>query len=152
MDTPSNLDICQSLFTGSDMLVLATIGPDGPHTSLMAYVASPDGREAWMVTTSGSRKWDNIMVEPRVSLLVDDRNAQGRENGDIRALTVAGEYLPVTKAKEEESIRRALLSRHPGLAQFLDGPGPRLIRVRVRSYLLLTGPTESYYHDLVCER
>lgn len=146
-----NFDYCMSLFTGADLLVLATVGPGGPHTSIMAYVASPDGREAWMATAAGSRKWDNIMADPRVSLLIDDRD-RAEERDAITALTVTGQHIPVTTKEDEVAIRAALLDRHPGLTVFLDGPGPRLIRIRVSSFLLLSGRTEAYYHDLVGER
>lgn len=39
------LDKIKTLICGNDICVLATVGPDGPHTSLMAYICNADGSE-----------------------------------------------------------------------------------------------------------
>jgi len=149
MNDDSKLRRCVELLTGNNLLVLATTGPEGPHTSLMAYVASEDGREVYLATARDSRKWANIQFDSRVSLLIDDRaGTLPQDRRTISALTVTGVHVPLDDGPEAEGLRARLLSRHPGLAVFLNRPDGQLIRVRVQSYLLLSGPNDAFHHCL----
>lgn len=147
MNNDSKLRRCVDLLTGNDLLVLATTGPEGPHTSLMAYAASDDGREVYLATARESRKWTNIQFDPRVSLLIDDRTLklpQSRES--IQALTVSGIHVPLAEGPEAEAVHKLLLRRHPGLDVFLGCPGGCLLRIRALDFLLLSGVSDAFHH------
>lgn len=132
----------RQLLADASLGVLATVGPEGPLTSLMAFAVESPSRLV-MATLPDTRKWRNILADPRISLLVDDREtAVGR--GSVRALTLAGRHEPAAEAQRQAGL--ALLGRrHPHLAGLLARPEVALIGLDVASYLLLTGPTEAVY-------
>ena len=54
-------------------LVLATVSHDGPATHLMAYAAASDLTRVWLATPRTARKAANMIHDPRVSMLWDNR-------------------------------------------------------------------------------
>lgn len=134
--------VIRDLLARIDIGVLATSGPEGPLCSLMAFAAvRPDCLV--MATLPGTRKWRNITADPRVSLLVDDRDTAKSRN-TVQALTLTGRHEPPSPTDRQTGL--ALLGqRHPHLHELLAAPGVECIRLQVASYLLLTGPTEAVY-------
>lgn len=129
---------CLDLLLSQGLLVLATTSQGVPHASLMAYVAAPDGREVLMATLPGTRKWANLAANPEVSLLVDDRSRAADIPG-LRALTVAGTFVPAQGDAERDLLRR-LAAAHPHLEAITSAPQARAIRVQVRTFQLQDGP------------
>lgn len=146
MDDHRKLERALDLLRAADMLVLATAGPDGPHTSLMACAADAQGREVALAMDAGSRKWTNLAAEPRVSLLVDDRQRH-EERGNVSALTVSGRVVPPDQGEGDHRAVERLLAKHPHLSVFLDAPSGRVVRVRGQRILLLSGPTEAWSYS-----
>lgn len=132
----------RQLLANASIGVLATAGPEGPLTSLMAFAVESPSRLV-MATLPDTRKWRNILAEPRISLLVDDRET-ALDRGSVRALTLAGRHEPGTEAQRQAGFN-VLGHRHPHLAGLLARPGIALIRLQITSYLLLTGPTDAAY-------
>ena len=132
----------RQLLADLSMGVLATAGPEGPLTSLMAFaVESPS--HLVMATLPDTRKWRNILADPRISLLVDDRET-ALDRGSVRALTLAGRHETGTQTQRQAGFD-VLGRRHPHLVGLLARSEVALIRLRVASYLLLTGPTDATY-------
>jgi len=132
----------RQLLANASLGVLATAGPEGPLTSLMAFAVESPSRLV-MATLPDTRKWRNMLGDPRISLLIDDRET-ARDRGSVRALTLAGRHEPGTEAQRQAGFH-VLGRRHPHLAGLLARPEIALIRLQVASYLLLTGPTEAAY-------
>ena len=63
------------------------------------------------------------------------------EHGDIYAP-------PVADAAETERMRKDLLAAHPQLEEFLADDDCAILCVRIASFLLLKGISESYYVSL----
>lgn len=119
--------------------MLATVFPDGkPLTSLMAYVFDADA--FWMASGPG-RKVDNILAEPRVSLLVDTRE---RGEDPVRALTVAARCDAVDGPEAADALAR-LRRAHPRLEAFLAAPEVVVLRARAESYLLLSADGDAEF-------
>ena len=132
--------------------VLATRGEDGaPWTSLMAYAADERSGVFVLATLEGTRKAANLRAEPRVSLLIDDRDArQGASPGELHALTVAGRAEIVEDPAGREALAAMLLARHPDMAPFLARPEARMVRVLAGECQLLSGLTSALrfcYHE-----
>ncbi len=132
----------RQLLANASLGVLATAGPEGPLTSLMAFAVESPSRLV-MATLPDTRKWRNMLADPRISLLVDDRET-ALDRGSLRALTLAGRHEPGTEAQRQAGFH-VLGRRHPHLAGLLARPEVALIRLQVTSYLLLTGPTDAAY-------
>jgi len=121
--------------------VLATEGSGAPHCSLMSFAVKTPELDLVMVTPKASRKWSNILLNPRVSLLLDDRaGAAEKDAGGTKALTLTGRAEPVEPGDLESKAKDLLVSVHPELADFLSDPGSVVFLVRPESYQLLMGP------------
>lgn len=146
MNERIKLKTCLDLINSCNILVLATQGGDGVHTSLMAYAASDDGSEIYMVSRQDSRKWQNIIGNPQVSLLIDDRD--GKLDGKrhkIKALTVEGYFVPLNNSAERNDVLRRITKAVPAIASAFSGEDNEIIRIKAKSFLLLDGPEDSYY-------
>ena len=140
------LDRMKSLAREKNSCVLATITGRKPHCSLMAYVTNMDCTEIYMATHRQTRKFQNLSENPAVSLLIDTRDASPRP--EVRAMTVAGVFERIKDPVKEEKVRRKLLSAHPHLQDFMGQPEAEVIRIKVRSFLLLDGLTQASFEDV----
>ena len=136
-------DQMQDVVRQQSMCVLATSRNDRPHCSLMAYSASDDGREIYMVTSADSQKYINLQANPLVSLLIDTRLDQPR--GETRALTLSGRFVPVDDPSLALELQQLLLARPPRLEVFFRTAQARILRIRIESYLLLDGLQTAHF-------
>jgi nitroimidazol reductase NimA-like FMN-containing flavoprotein (pyridoxamine 5'-phosphate oxidase superfamily) len=128
-----------------DICVLATVSGNRPHCSLMAYVAAADGREIYMVTLRDTKKFKNLTQNPAVSLLIDTREDDaGPQRPLAKALTVTGVFQRVEKEKQAP-IRARILGRHPHLQELFAKEEAEIFAVRVESFQLLEGATDSHF-------
>jgi uncharacterized pyridoxamine 5'-phosphate oxidase family protein len=129
--------------------VLATSNRDLPHCSLMAFLPEEDGRFFYLVTRAGTTKYDNLVHNPRVSFLVDDRDEAAREGRLVaRALTVAGRVLGVAAGADRSDLMARFLVRHPTLAELARHRAAVLVTVRMESLQWLEGPLAAEYEIL----
>lgn len=147
MDDPAVFARMTALVRAKDVAVLATTSADGPHASLMAYVAAEDGRRLWMVSEGNSRKVRNLRAEPRVSLLVDTREMLDK-GGRAQALTVFGQCRVLEPGPERDAALAAVVRRRPLLRELAESPGAVALEVRVTGMLLLDGVREARYLDV----
>ncbi len=129
----------KDLLRKKESCVLATVSGGRPHCSLMSYVTDSECREIFMVTLSHTKKYQNLVENPWVSLLIDTRE-EGRDRSleEKKALTIGGVYRPVDPAREKQ-IREHFLSRHPQLKDLVEDPQAVVISIAVRSFQLLEG-------------
>jgi nitroimidazol reductase NimA-like FMN-containing flavoprotein (pyridoxamine 5'-phosphate oxidase superfamily) len=133
----------KSLIQRNEMCVLATLGPQGPHTSLMGYLASSDGAEIYLVTKTDTLKYKNIQHDPRVSILIDDRRAG--DPGELCALTISGRAEEVSDTRTEAELLARFTAERPHLCQIASDPGSQVMRVEIHELQLLEGPTKATY-------
>lgn len=137
----------KALAKQQNICVLATVSGGKPHCSLMAYAIDDDCREIYMVTHRETSKYRNLTENPSVSLLIDTRGERAGSPGSAaKALTVSGLFQRIDKQDKREFARARLLEKHPHLKGFIDHPDAELLCIRVVSFLLLTGLTDSHYH------
>lgn len=134
------------LIVDQDMCVLATVSENRPHCSLMVYTPSQDGKRIFMVTSRSTKKYNNLLRNSSVSLLIDDRHGSSRE--ETRALTLTGTCAPMAEGEDKERARSALVERHAHLSKFAAHPDSDILEMVVESVLMLQGLSESYYEKL----
>ena len=140
------LERMKALVKEKDICVLATASADMPHCSLMAYVTDEDCREIYMVSYRQSRKYENLMKNPSVCLLIDTREEHlGPRRSEAKALTVSGTFEKMDDEDKRSRVRSKLLDRHPHVKEFLDHPDAEIFCVKVKSFLLLNGLTDAHY-------
>jgi heme iron utilization protein len=125
-----------ALLGSQRLAVLITAGNEGPHGSLVAFLPSPDFRELIFATSRATLKYENLVRQPRVALLVDDRSNQA---ADFRRAAAVTAYGPAREADGEERapLAAAYLARHPDLRDFVATPDCALVRVTVERYRLV---------------
>jgi len=132
--------IVQELLNSQRLAVLATLMSDQlgrPYSNLIAFATTDDLKEILFATTRATRKFSNLIEDPRVSLLIDNRSNQETDFGEASAVTVlgtAGEVL----GSERKSYLQLFLKKHPYLEEFVTAPTCALIRVKVEKFILVT--------------
>ncbi len=114
--------------------VLNTQGEGIPYSNLVSFATSADLKSLLFVTSRNTRKFRNIIENPRVSLLIDNRTNQPSDISLASAITVLGTAHENTENRND--LRDIFIARHPQLQQFVDTPGNALILVTVSDYIL----------------
>lgn len=131
------------------LCALATCGGGAPRASLMSYAVEPDCSSVYLATPSDTRKWANLLENPRVSLLIDERGtAPDGDRSRMRALTLDCLHVPLTEPVEKRAALERIALRHPHLREFLSGPLMEPVRLKPLNCLLLRGASESTSVDL----
>jgi len=125
-----------ALFQSQQLAVLATQSGGQPYTSLVAFSASSDLKNLYFVTPRNTRKFNNIVSDSRVSLLIDNSSNQTTDFHRAMAVTAVGHATEIDMAGAPQQTAQYLL-RHPHLREFVDAPTTALVRVAVRSYYLV---------------
>ena len=139
-------DKMQEVLQSQSMCVLATVADGKPHCSLMAYVFAPEERSIIMVTHRNTKKFQNVIANPQVSLLIDTRLQDGDEKRSyLKALTVKGWCETIESQSESDRLKQLLLKSNRHLSEFVSHPEAAVIGVKVSSLQLLEGVNDSYF-------
>jgi nitroimidazol reductase NimA-like FMN-containing flavoprotein (pyridoxamine 5'-phosphate oxidase superfamily) len=139
----------KDLVIEKDVCVMATVSGGKPHCSLMSYVVDDQCHEIYMVTQKNTKKYTNMLENPFVSLLIDNREQHvGADRQNAKALTISGTFQEIDDNFKKNAARNRLLERRPHLKVFLDDPGTEIFCVKINSFLLLDGLTNAYSESL----
>lgn len=139
MDNTERLmrDQISTLLSEQPLAVLSTQRNGQPYSSLMAFAHTDDLGEIVVATGKSTRKHQNIKMDSRVSLLVDNRSNNEEDFHSAAALTILGVAKTIEQA-ERPAYERIYLERHPYLQKFLSSPATSFIKIEVRHYLLVS--------------
>ena len=140
------LEKMTALVRKKNVCVLSTVSDNKPYCSLMAYITDGTCKEIYMMTHKNTTKFNNLQKNPSVSLLIDSRETQPRSNA--QALTIDGVFIPLIDDNKRQNIRDRMLESFPHMKNFLHHPESEIIRVKINSFLLLDGLTESHFVSL----
>jgi len=120
------------------LAVLATEGNGQPHASLIAITPFSEFRQMIFATYRNTRKFENLLINGRVAVLIqgEDTDSSFKQTGF--ALTAYGYAQEVGKADHEE-VMQAHLKRHPDQANFLLSEDLVIIRIKVETYQVVRG-------------
>ena len=127
----------RDLLTTQSLAVLATQDHGQPYTHLVTVAADPDRHHVLFPTLRATRKYSNLVADPRVALLWDTRAVAMPQGPQEMALTALGTAAEVTGA-DREPLLQFYLTCHPHLAGFVQRPDCALVRVSVHRYQLVT--------------
>jgi general stress protein 26 len=116
----------------------------------MAYACSSDCTEMYLVTSKKTLKYRNISKNPVVSLMVDTREKNARQ--DVRALTISGRAIEIHDLAKLSTIRNEMRTRHGHLAGLIDQPDVAWICVYIEAFQLLNGVHTSHHVRLSSDR
>ena len=135
-DRPSLWKMVRELMSSQQLAVLATDLGAGPYCSLVGFVASSDLKSLFFATTRSTRKYQNMMANPCVSMLIDSRSNREADFHQAIAVTAIGRAEEAVKKPGSSFVRR-YLAKHPHLRDFVLSPSCALFRVRVEKYVVV---------------
>ena len=139
----------QALICRNSHCVLATAAGNKPHCSLMSYTADPRGRELYMITLKNTQKFENLIINPQVSVLIDTGEEDiGSRRGRAKAVTVSGVFKAIGDQRNKDAVRAQLAAAHPHLQELAARAEAEPFCIKVVSVLLLEGVTDSYFEEL----
>ena len=142
-------DDIQALICRNNHCVLATAVGNRPHCSLMSYTADQQGRELYMITMRNTQKFENLLLNPQVSVLIDTREQDiGSRRGRAKAVTVSGVFQAITDQGKKDAVRAQLAAAHPHLQELAARAEAEPFSIIVESVLLLEGVTEAYFEEV----
>ncbi len=119
-------------FASLRFAVLATSDNGAPYTSLIAFALTPDHSKLIFATPKATSKYENIINQPAVSILIDNRSQEAEDIHKAQAVTLLGTAAEVSTPEQKESFLAVLVTRHPELAAFIDEPETSLIAVTIQ--------------------
>lgn len=124
------------LFESQRLAVLSTQKNDQPYSSLVAFAASAELKYFYFLTPKTTRKYENLTVNPKVSILVND--SRNRADDIYNAISVTG--TGVSEVIDKVSEHKALdmyLKKHPHLKDFSKAPTTAFIRITMKRYFMV---------------
>jgi nitroimidazol reductase NimA-like FMN-containing flavoprotein (pyridoxamine 5'-phosphate oxidase superfamily) len=129
---------------GSQQLAVLSTQRDGqPYSSLMAFAFTLELANIVVATGKSTRKYQNIIQESRVSLLIDNRSNSENDFHAAMAVTVIGKVQPL-EPSERSAYEKIYLQRHPYLEKFLASPTTAFVKIAVSRYVLV-----SHFQDVM---
>lgn len=129
-------DVLQGLLASQLQTVLATQDQNQPYTSLMAFVATEDFKRLFFATYRDTHKYRNLLSNPKVALLIDNRTGHMEDHYRSIAVTAIGCAREVDP-KEIASWLDLYLAKHPNLKEFVMSPDCVRMEVQVEHYYLV---------------
>lgn len=120
----------ERVLSSQSIAVLGTSKDDEPYSSLVGFVVTDDLRELVFATMRQRLKYQNMAANPRVTLMIDDRDEQNHDFNETTSITIIGSAEDVKGGKREE-YTSSLVERHPVLSDFVSFPDCAIIRVTI---------------------
>ena len=134
----SSLEGMLASFENLRFAVLATSDEGRPYTSLVAFALTSDRRTLIFATPRATSKYRNIVGQPAVSVLIDDRSQSAGDLSSAQAVTLLGFARELKSAAEKARYRKVFVMKHPELAAFIEASDTTLIAVSIKQAVHVT--------------
>lgn len=136
--TPEELrHTARMLLDSQIQAVLATQHQQQPYSSLMAFVVTPDLRQLVFATDRATRKYANLLANPRASLLIDNRCNAESDYRNAVAISAQGSVCEVNVDRYAELLQ-LYLGKHPRLWDFVTARNSVLLQLDVECYYIVS--------------
>ena len=119
-----------SVLSSQKIAVLGTSNDGEPYSCLIAFAITEDLKELVFATMRQRLKYENIMANPRVTLIVDNRDAKASDFNETTSITMIGTAQDI-QGESRNRYAGLLLKRHPTLSDFVNSPDCAVLRVEV---------------------
>jgi hypothetical protein len=109
----------------------------GPYVSLIAFAATSDLSGLIFLTSRATSKFNNIMANNQVSMLIDNRTNQAGDFQTALAVTVIGRAVE-QHGREKAFLQELFLACHPELERFALEASSALFKILVNYYILVS--------------
>ncbi|AKB29856.1 hypothetical protein MSSIT_3137 [Methanosarcina siciliae T4/M] len=131
------LEQLRAFFESQLLAVLATQNGTAPYVSLVAFASDEKLKYILFSTTKATRKYLNLLANPSVSMLIDNRKNAIEDLRDAMAVTALGKVEPIEDF-ERSIMEKIYLMKHPQLVDFLHSPTTAFLKIRVEKYIVVT--------------
>jgi nitroimidazol reductase NimA-like FMN-containing flavoprotein (pyridoxamine 5'-phosphate oxidase superfamily) len=118
------------------LAALSTQRQGQPYVNLIAFAHADNLATLVFATPRPTRKFANLMANPRVSLMVDSRSNSEADFHEASAVTILGEVREIGK-DDLAHYKSLYLKRHPSLENFVNSPTTSFLKVSVKHYILV---------------
>ena len=135
MNKDLEIEKLETLLQSQRFAVIATQGEIEPHTNLVAFICSKDLKQIIFATSKHTKKYNNIIKNSKMSMLIDNR---GNKPDDIKNAVVVTAVGIADELKHDKNLYKNLyLKKHPYLEDFIKSPDTVLINLMVERFLLV---------------
>jgi nitroimidazol reductase NimA-like FMN-containing flavoprotein (pyridoxamine 5'-phosphate oxidase superfamily) len=110
--------------------VLGTSKDGEPYSCLVGFALTEDLKELVFATMRERLKYRQMEANPRVTLMIDDRDVQNSDFNDTTSLTIVGSATDIM-GTDRERYASLLLKQHPVLTEFVSSPDCAVMRVAI---------------------
>lgn len=128
--------LIKELLTSQRLGVLSTHYQGHPYASLVAFASSENLYEIYFSTPKTTRKFRNLTLENRVSMLVDNRSNRICDFHDAMAVTILGTAKEI-QGNEKKEAMDLYLYKHPYLLDFITSESCAMVTVLIDRYILV---------------
>lgn len=121
---------------GQYYAVLATDREGQPQTNLVVFVCSDDLKCIVFITPRGSQKYRNIIINPLISLFIDNRTNGSADIFNATGVSVQGKCR-ILGEDDRQVWRDRYIQKHSDLNQFIADPENVMIGVDVHRYIVV---------------
>lgn len=125
------------LLEQQELAVLSTLNAEfqQPYLNIVAFYNSHDLKKIFFATPKNTTKYKNLIINPKVSILIDNRKNDGSDIGVSSAITIMGNSYEITD-NNDKNIQN-FISKYPQLDFFFKTPSTAFICVYVKKYILV---------------
>jgi nitroimidazol reductase NimA-like FMN-containing flavoprotein (pyridoxamine 5'-phosphate oxidase superfamily) len=123
------------LCASQQLCVLATQYDGQPYSNLIAFAETAELRNLIFVTSRNTRKYGNSVSNRKVAMMIDNRRNRTADFKTALAVTGIGTAEEVS-GSERDSLADTYVSKHPHLAEFVNGSDKALMKVTVTDYIV----------------
>jgi nitroimidazol reductase NimA-like FMN-containing flavoprotein (pyridoxamine 5'-phosphate oxidase superfamily) len=125
----------QELFKKQRFAVIATQTRNVPYTSLIAFSSTEDLSYLIFATLRQTRKYENILQNAKISMLIDNRENLSSDVKNTIAVTVVGNATEIQDNRQH--FMDIHLEKHPYLREFLQDSNCALIGLAVEKIFIV---------------
>ncbi|MDD3474125.1 MAG: pyridoxamine 5'-phosphate oxidase family protein [Syntrophaceae bacterium] len=126
-------NILDDLFRNQNLAVLCTQKDGAPYGNLVAFACAENLTKLIFVTPRATRKFSNMLSEPRVAMVIDNRSNDRLDFSKAIAVTATGRVTD-SSSTQRQRLLDIYLSKHPHLKEFAQSPSCAVICIDVDTY------------------
>ena len=127
----------KGILDSQKLSVLATQGDGKPYGSLVAFAATADLKTILFATPRATRKYANLLTHAGIAMVIDTRTNHTADFSEAAAVTVLGDVQELTDLNRQEFLS-IYLEKYPNLREFVEAPTTAFLRVRVKTYIMVS--------------
>lgn len=125
----------KTLLDSQKFAVLSTENDGQPYNNLVAFAACDEFRGIIFFTPKNTRKYRNLLANPRVALMIDNRTNQIRDYDDATAITLTGSAEEIDPVNQQYLLE-AFFTKHPNLDYLTRNSNNAFFKIKINEYFV----------------